>query len=272
MDFNSLSSLIPAEITIGSMIKFILFLVCIAMGVGLLFRLLLGKESAINKAICAAIGVLCIYTLTVVVYTFSPGNLEEFLVPLPFVQFSEENLYLMSFRNTDFTVICSQVLSMVILVLLYNLTDSILPDGENATAVSWLALRFVTIVAAMFIHWFVTGITSSFLPNLLVSHGPMILLLCLVSSMLLGVLKVALSLVLTVINPIIGLLFTFFFTNKIGKEISKAMLTTTLLSLLTILLSHLGYSVICISAAALTSYIPLLAVLLGLWLVIGRKL
>ena len=272
MDFNSLISLIPAEITFASMIKFILFVVCAAMGVSLLFRMLFGRESAINKAVCAGIGVLCIYTLTVIVYTFNPGNLERFLVPLPFIEFSGENLYLISFANTDFSVICSQALSVLILVLIYNLADSILPDGEDSSVVGWLALRLMSIIIAMILHWFITGITSAFLPDLLVSHGPMILLLCLISSFLLGALKLILSLVLTVINPIIGLLFTFFFTNKIGKEISKAMLTTALLGLLVVLLNHFGYSIISISPAALPSYIPLFAALLGLWFVIGKKL
>lgn len=254
------------------MIKFIAILVAASVIISLIFRMLFGKKSALNKALCAGIGVLCIYLLTVIVYTFSPGNLVQFLVPLPFVKFSGDYLYLMSFTVTDFSVICAEILSMVILVLLYNLTDSVLPDGEESSAVSWFVLRFLTIVAAMVVHYFVTGITGSFLPELLVSYGPTILLVCLVASLMVGVVGALLGLLLSVVNPIFGLLFAFFFSNKFGKQISKAMLTTAILSVLVLLLNRFGYSIICISAAALMSYIPLLAVLLALWFVIARKL
>ena len=161
---------------------------------------------------------------------------------------------------------------MVILVFLYNLADSILPDGEDTSAVVWFLLRYLTIAAAMLIHYFVTGVTSSFLPELLVSYGPTILLVCLITSLLMGALSLILGLVLTVVNPIFGLLFSFFFSNKLGKQLSKAMLTTLVLSICLIVLNRLGYSIISISAASLLSYIPLLAVLMALWYLIGKKL
>jgi len=269
MDSITLTSLIPAEISLGSMIKFIAFLVCILMIAGLIFRLLLGRNSALNKALCAGIGVLCIYVMTVIVYTFSPGNLEEYLAPLPFVKFSGAYIYLMPLSDVAFSSICAEILSMVILVLLYNLADSLLPDGESL--ITWFVLRFLTIVAAMGAHYFVTSVTQSFLPELLVAYGPTILLVCLIASLLVGVVGAILGLLLTVLNPIFGILFTFFFSNKFGKQLSKAMLTTSVLTALVLFLNRFGYSVISISPAALLSYIPLLAVLLGCWCLIGRK-
>lgn len=272
MDFTTLTSQIPAQITFSAMIKFIAVSAAVIMALVFVFRLLFGRKSALNKAICAGIGVLCIYVLTIVIYTFSPGGLERFLVPLPFVKFSDSYLHLMTLSTTQFPEICSQILSMVILVLLYNLTDSVLPDGEETSTVTWFVLRFLTIVTAMVVHYLVTVLTASFLPELLVSYGPTILLFCLVASLLMGALSLILGLVLTVVNPIFGLLFTFFFSNKFGKQLSKAMLTTLILSALVVLLNRFGYSIISISASALLSYIPLLAVLAGLWYMIGRKL
>ena len=160
---------------------------------------------------------------------------------------------------------------MVILVLLYNLTDSVLPDGEDTSAVSWFVLRLLTIIAAMVVHYFVTNLTASFLPELLVSYGPTILLVCLIASLLVGIVGAVLGLLLTVVNPIFGILFAFFFSNKFGKQLSKAMLTTVLLTGLVAILNRLGYSIVSISSSALASYIPMLAVLLALWYVIARK-
>ena len=269
---STLTSLLPAQITFSSMLKFIGIVIAAIVVISLIFRLFFGRKSALNQAVCAGIGVLCIYVLTIVIYTFSPGNLERYLVPLPFVKFSDNYLYLMSFSWADFDLICTQVLNMVILVLLYNLADSILPDGVETSAITWFILRFLTIIAAMLVHYFVTGMTRSFLPSVLVSYGPTILLVCLIASMLMGVLSLILGLVLTVVNPIFGLLFTFFFSNKFGKQLSKAMLTSFILTALVAVLDRFGYGIISISASALLSYIPLLAVLMALWYLIGRKL
>ena len=268
MDISTLTAILPAQITFGVMLKFIVILAISVMAAALLFRIFLGRRSSLNRSVCAGIGVLCIYVLTVIVYTFSPGNLERFLVPLPFINFSGANLYIIVFGETPFPSICTEILSLVILILLYNLTDSLLPDGE--TTVSWLGLRSLTIVAAMAVHYFVTALTQEFLPELLISYGPAILLFCLVASLLAGLLGALLGLVLTVVNPILGLLYHFFFSSKLGKHLSKAMLTTGILTGLVLILNYFGYSVISISAVALLSYVPLLLVLVALWWILER--
>ena len=272
MDITTLTSFLPVQITLSGMIKFIAILIIGSTVINLVFRIFFGRRSSLNQAFCATLGILCIYVVTIVVYTFSPGNLEQFLVPLPFVKFSGQSMYLMNLQNSDFPVICSQILSMVILVLLYNLTDSLLPNSEDASPVSWFVVRFLNIIGAMVIHYFLSAITESFLPALLVSYGPTILLFCLVISLLVGVIGTLLGLLLTIANPIIGLLFSFFFSSKLGKQLSKALLSSAILTALVALLSHFGYSFISINATSLLSYIPLLAVMLALWYVINRKL
>lgn len=268
MDISTLTTILPTQITFGVMIKFIAILTASVMLFGILFRLFLGRRSALNRAICAGIGVLCIYVLTVIVYTFSPGNLERFLVPLPFVKFSGANLYIMAFGETSFPAVCAEILSMVILILLYNLTDNLLPDGE--TTLSWLVLRCLTIVAAMVVHYFITVLTQEFLPELLVSYGPTILVVCLLASLLAGLVGALLGLVLAVVNPILGFLFHFFFSSNLGKQLSKSMLTTGILTGLVYMLNRFDYCVISISAAALLSYVPLLLVLIALWWILER--
>lgn len=270
MELSDFTSLLPAELTFLSMVKFIGILILCAFAVGLVIRILFGKGSALNRAVSASMGILCVYIMTVVIYTFSPAGLERYLVPLPFVKLSADYVYIMSFMNGDISAICSEALSMVMLVLLYNIADSILPDGKKA--LTWFVFRFITVSLAIAIHYVLTVLTESFLPDLIVSYAPTIMLILLIASLLAGVLGFLLGLVLTVVNPILGILYGFFFSNKLGKQISKAMLTTGVLSVLVTILEHFGFSIICISAAALLSYIPLLAVLLVLWYLIACKL
>lgn len=269
MDLQNLTSLIPAEITFFSVIKFAGILILAAFVAGLVFRILFGKGSAINRAVSASMGILCIYIMTIAIYTFNPAGLERYLVPLPFVKFSGSYLYILPIRSSDFSVICSEILSMVILALLYNLVDAILPDGKRA--LSWFIHRFLTVSVAIAVHYVVTTLTESFLPDLLVRYGPALLVICLIASLLAGLLGSILRLILTVVNPVLGILSLFFFSNRFGKQIAKAMLTTALLCALVAVLELFGYTVICISASALPSYIPLLGVLLLLWYLIACK-
>lgn len=270
MDLHNLTSMIPAEITIVSMAKFIGILLLAAFAVSIVFRLLFGKGSALNRAVSASMGILCVYITTIVIYTFRIAALEHYLVPLPFVKFSGDYLYILPLTATEFPVICSEMLSMVILALLYNFADAILPDGKKP--LTWFVFRFLTVSVAIASHYVLSVLTESFLPELIVDYAPTILLICLTASLLAGILGVLLGLVLTVVNPIFGLLYGFFFSNKLGKQISKAMLTTVILTALVAVLGYFEYNVICISAAALLSYVPLLAVLLLLWYLIGCKL
>lgn len=267
---SSLTSMIPMELDLMTMLKFIVILAAAALIISLIGRFVFGRRSALTRSISAAMGILCVYVLTVVVYTFNPSGLSRVLTPLPFVHFSGEYLHLFSFAEAGLTEICSQILSMIILVLLYNLMDDFLPTGKKL--IGWLLYRFLTVAMAMVLHYIVTWAFDSFLPGVLVTYAPMILLGGLVIALLMGVLSLLLGLVLTVVNPIFGLLYAFFFSNKFGRNLSRAMLTTALLCLLVALLQKIGYGVICISAAALGAYIPLAAVLLTLWYFIGHKL
>lgn len=268
MDISTLTAILPAQITFAAMLRFIGILVAAVFVSSLLFRIILGRRSALNRAVCAGIGVLCIYVLTIIVYTFHPGNLDQFLIPLPFVDFSGTTMYLTRYTEAPFSDICAEILSLIILVLVYNLTDSLLPDGE--TTLSWILLRSLAIIASMIVHYFLIVLTKDYLPELLVSYGPMILLVCLLTSFFAGILGALLGLVVAVINPILGLLFHFFFSSRLGKELSKSVLTSAILIGLIATLHRLGYTVIGVSAIALLSYIPLLLILVALWWVLER--
>ena len=270
MDIHNLSSLIPAEITILSMIKFLAILALGASVLGLVFRLCFGKGSSLNRAVSACMGILCVYIMTAVIYTLRPAGLEAYLVPLPFLKFSGEYLFILPIAETPFPEICTEVLSLIILAFLYNLCDWILPEGKKP--LSWFVFRFLTVALAIAAHYILTAVTESFLPDLLVNYGPVILIILLFASLLTGFLGLVLGLILSVANPLLGILCGFFFSNKLGKQISKAILTTALLCALVAVLGHFEYQVISISITALVSYIPVLVALLALWYLIGCKL
>ena len=228
-------------------------------------RFVFGKRSTLNNAVSSAIGILFIYTVTVVLK--SAGiPFGQLLAPLPYVNISGENLVLFSFEGSDYTIICSQVLSVIILAFLVNLVDGWLPKGKNIF--SWLFFRCLTVVIALLLHLVVTGLFTTFLPEGLVTYAPTVLLVILILMLLTGALKLLVGIILSSVNPLIAALYTFFFANIVGKQITKAVLTTALLTGLVLLLQYLGLGVISIASAALIAYIPFVILLVVLWYVV----
>ena len=123
---------------------------------------------------------------------------------------------------------------------------------------------------ALILHLIVTGLFTNLLPEGLVTYAPTILLALLVLMLLTGALKLLVGVVLTTVNPLIAALYTFFFANVVGKQITKAVLTTALLTGLVLLLQHLGVGVISIASAALIAYIPFSILLVILWYVVCK--
>ena len=99
-----------------------------------------------------------------------------------------------------------------------------------------------------------------------------ILLGVLVCLLLLGVLNVLLGLVLAVVNPILGAIYAFFFSNMIGKEITKAVFSTVLLCLLFVVLDQLGFYQLDISQSSFITYLPMTCFTMLLWYLLGHTL
>ena len=230
-------------------------------------RFVFGKRSALNHAVSSAIGILFIYAVTVILKSVGIPY-QSLTAPLPFVHISGEQLSLFSFADAHYTTVCSEVLSMIILAFLVNLADGWLPRGKHIF--SWLFFRCLTVVIAYVLHLIVVGLFATYLPEGIVTYAPAVLLVLLVLLLLTGALKIIVGALLTTVNPIIGGLYTFFFATIIGKQISKAVLTTTILSALVIGLQYAGVSVISIASTALAAYIPLVLVLIVLWYIVIR--
>lgn len=230
-------------------------------------RFVFGKRSALNHAVSSAIGILFIYAVTVVLRS-SGANLSSLIAPLPFVTISSENLILFSFTGAHYTTVCSEILSMIILAFLVNLADGWLPKGKNIF--SWVFFRCLTVVVGYFLHLIVVGLFATYLPEGIVTYAPAVLLGLLVILLLTGALKIVIGALLSTVNPIIGGLYTFFFATVIGKQVTKAILTTAILSAIVIGLQYAGIGVISIASAALLAYIPLMLLLVIVWFIVYK--
>lgn len=264
------SSYIPRSLDFMSVAEFMLYFIAASLILGIMSRIVLGKRSSLNHSLSSVMGILFIYAATVMIYTFKPWNLELLLSPLPFVTFAGDYLILLPITDARFPVLCTEILSLVILAFLVNLLDTYLPKGNNI--VSWYLMRFITVALSMMLHLVVCWAFETYLPEVLVKYAPIVLLGILAFMLLSGVLTLILGLVIATANPFMGAMYTFFFSTIIGKQVSKAVFSTTVVCGLFWLMDYFGYTVISITAAALLTYIPLGLVLLALWYLIGHLL
>ena len=232
-------------------------------------RFVFGKRSVLNNAVSSAFGILFIYAVTVVLQS-AGGSLSQFIAPLPFVSISGDRMTLFSFIGAHYTVLCSEILSMIILAFLVNLADGWLPKGKSI--LSWLFFRLLTVVVGYLMHLVVVGLFATYLPEGIVTYAPAVLLVLLVLLLLTGALKIVVGALLTTVNPIIGGLYTFFFATIIGKQISKAVLTTVILVAIVFALNYFGCAVISIASSALIAYIPFVGLLVALWYMVKKLL
>lgn len=264
------ASYIPARVDFITTVQFMVYFTLASLILGILGRVMLGKRSSLNLSVSSAIGILFIYVLTVVVYTFNPWQLQSIMTPLPFVSFFKEYLIIFPITNMQLMPLCGELLSLIILAFLVNLLDTFLPRGNNP--VTWYLMRFITVAGSMGLHYFVRKALHMYLPQGLITYAPMILLFLLAFMLLSGVVNLVLGLVIAVTNPFLGAMYTFFFSNVIGKQVSKAIFSTAILCCVVCLLERFGYTLICITSGALMAYIPFVVLLLVLWYILGHSL
>ena len=179
------ASYIPTEISLGSTVQFMLFFAAASLILGFMGRVFLGKRSSLNHSLSAAMGILFIYAVAIVVYTFKPWSLDALLSPLPFVRFAGEHLLVIPFQRSPLTIVCSEILSLVILAFLVNLLDTLIPRGNSA--LGWFFLRILTVLFAMVLHILVDWAFKTYLPNVLVTYAPTILLVILAVTLFLKI-------------------------------------------------------------------------------------
>ena len=234
---------------------------------GLIGHFLFGGNKIITHSISSLISIIFVYAVAVVVYSIAP-NLTNLIPSLPYATIHSASLELFQFSGAHYTEICAQVLSMIILAFLANLLNALIPNVKNFFG--WLLTKALTVIGAIGLQLLVDHLIRSFLPAGLITYAPVILLALLVLLLLVGALKAVVGAVLATVNPLIAAFYTFFFATVVGVALTKAMLTTALITGLVIALAQIGCTAISIAAGALIAYIPFLIILVAAWYLVNR--
>lgn len=262
------NALIPA--TLEKSIILSALLIVFVLGLGLVFRLFFGRNCAVNRGISGFLEVLFIYAATVTVYTLKPWNLTQYLAPLPFAIFRGDILIVSYSACSTIPLLCSQLLSLIILCFIVHLLNFVLPRGRSF--VPWLLMRAVCVVLAVGVDLAANWALNAFLPAVIAESAPVALITVLAVTLLVSLFNPLLCILFTAANPIVGLLYTFFFSNTIGKNLTRAVLSAGMVFALFYGMDYFECIVIDITPGALLCYSPFALALLGVWYVFDYKL
>lgn len=269
----SIPDFIPESISISRSLIFFAGFVFVILVISWLLRKLFGKDSDLRHAFVSALAIILLYALCIVIYTFNPAGLRRFLAPLPFVTFADDRLTLFSFRGADFSLTSLQLISMLLLTYLVNQISNLAPD--KLKLFNWIMCRLGLLVLSIFAYYLaycvLGNLAVKLLPGPVLEYTSVILLGIVGFMFLLGILKFLLGLFLAVANPLLGGIYAFFFANKLGKNISRAIGSTTALTILVLLVQRLGFCSLSVGPSELIGYIPFCICILVLWVFAGRN-
>lgn len=265
---DSANALVPASLE-NTILLFALVIV-FALGIGFVLRLFFGQHCIVNRSIAGFLELLFVYAVTIVIYTLKPWNLNAYLAPLPFAIFRSDILIISYSACSTLSLLCAQLLSLIILCFLIHLLNFIIPAGRSF--ISWLFLRVVCIALVILLDLAANWALNAFLPAVVADSAPVALVGVLAVALVVSLFNPLLCILFTAANPVIGLLYTFFFSNTIGKNLTRAVLSAALCCALFYTMDYFGFSVISITPDALIKYSPFAAALLGVWFVYDYKL
>lgn len=246
------------------------------------------KAPQMKAGIAAAISILIMYVVCMLIYKFNPAGLQEFLAPLPFVEFKDDSVVLLVYELREDGLIhtppfCNRIVSMFVLAFLVNQIYTFTPQKLKTPA--WLVFRFFSTMFAIGVHFGVhkvmtkafgmipeTPFWETVIPFLPIAFIGAILVL-----FLLGAIKGPMKHFFTEINPTFVGLSGFFFTNKFGVNITRAIYTTFLLTAFAYGLQQLslrlfGTAAIAIGAFGVSGGLVVLIALFLLWITVGFRL
>ncbi len=265
---QSANSLIPASLQ-NTIILFAVLSVFL-LGAGLVLRIFFGEKCTVNRSISGFMAILFIYALTALIYSLQLQNVTQYLVPLPFAVFRNDLLIVSFSAYTTKSLLCSQLLSLIILGFIIHIMNFLLPSGQSFFP--WLLMRLVGAVAAVAAFIAANWALNTFLPTAIAQSAPVILVTVLAVTLLVSLFNPLLCILFTAANPIIGLLYTFFFSNTIGKNLTRAVLSAALICVFFYAMEYFGLSAVYITKDAMLRYSPFAAAMLGVWFIFDYKL
>lgn len=260
------------EIELTRPYLFLLLVCAIVLIIRFALKVIFKKAEHMQRALSISMNIVLIYCIFALCHTFNPLGIQEYLgrLTLPFIRFEDDKLLFLFSIHDTFPEVCTQILCMIFLAFLVSQVFEFKPGN-----VTPLGLKCARLIAALFFIGVYYGAYRvmmklvSYIPDYFLPYLPIGALCVLAVLYILGWLKRVMVKMLVTLNPTFEGLSGFFFTNRFGKHVTRAMYTTFFLTLLTIGFEWAQISELSISPAGLWDGILILVSVLILWGTVG---
>ncbi len=237
--------------------------------VGAVIRAIFGRGSSLTRSVSATLNILLIYLSAIVLYYYFPA-LRSMLNTLPFITITPEHFFVWDISGISDSVFYPALLQMAVLAFFVNTLEAYLPRGKKI--LTWYLYRMVTGLGAFALYSGFGYLVTAIAPEIYGSWAKTIILGFWGLIILIALLKLILSAILTVVNPILGACYAFFFSSNMGKQFSKAILTTVFMVLIVYYLNQTAFTSVEFSSLSLAAYGPTSIIILIALYLFGRFL
>lgn len=231
---------LPEDLYITQPFVFLLYW-CIGIFLVSLILKLLNKGPHLRAGIISALSILIMYVVCLLIYIHKPLGLENYIAPLPFIKLDGDSLTLGIYQmteggNLDILGFCNQIASMLLLAFLVNQIYAFKPG--NLKSPGWLVFRLFSTMFCIGFHYAAYRILQKILSMVpeeglmrsLLPYTPIALMGFLLIAFFIGWLKNVMKHFFKVVNPTYEGLSGFFYVNKFGVIVTRAMYSTLLLT------------------------------------------
>lgn len=258
------------DFDILTFLKFTLIVSIACFLLRLLFRLVCGKKSGMRKSLDSAIAILIVYAASFAL-TFTESKYQTFLSPLPFVSIDQNAVQIFVLTGADSHTICVELVNTLVLAFCIGLLNDLIPTGRNFF--TWAFFRCLSIILGALAHWGANWLFTTYLPDFIVTNAPVVLLSLVIILLAVSIFKVIIGTLLGfTVSPLVGAIYTFLISNIVGKQISRAAVTTLILTAAVYALNYFGIVTIAFGSLFISAFLPALLVLLILWYLLNKFL
>lgn len=258
----------PAGFDLGAMFSMFMTMIVFMVITGGIGRLIKkGPNSGLSHSTSTACAILFIYTVFVLFYRVDRELLAFFTDKLPLINFDGDTISIYRLEGKTFPELCSEFLHVYLMSFLIIAIDDLIQDSKNL--VSWYILQFILCFCAILAYCVGIHMLNSYLPGFLVSYAPMIIVCIMLAFVALAAFRIVCNLMMTVVDPLLGAVYDFMIGKKLGNCIYKAALCSGMLLLLVWRLESLGHVSVNVMDFSLLGFVPLIALLMLFWYLLG---
>lgn len=223
-----------------------------------LLRLIFGRRGTAVKAVFTTLDILILYCI-VFVLQITVIEAVPYLPTLPFVSIKDGTVVFLSIMEANKLVICIELVNLIILAFLFGLTEDLLPDRKKL--IPWLLLRLLSLLIVYVVFNLINWVFNTILPGFIITYAPVILLLLFSIFLAVTVFKWLIGLLLGITGgPVIGAIYTFFISSLVGRQLTKAALSSGIIMCLLYFTNHFGFTVLSIGSLPVAVLILVIAV------------